>query len=404
MNTIALRGFGRLVADGVVGVSHIAEALQTAIVERIPLPPIAPQAVSGFAGLIHRTVRGTARGIGHGLDKLLQAATPARWHGDGDAGMRRLRAIVNGVLGDHLRASGNPLAIPMRLRFDGKPLEITHEQLAALPTATAPRILLIVHGLCMAPDQWQRNGHDHGAAIAEEFGWLPIHLEYNSGLHVSQNAREMSALLQQLFDAWPVEIERFAILAHSMGGLIARSALHQAQAAGMDWCNRLDDLVFLGTPHHGAPLERVGHGVDRLLGASPYSAPFAMLGTTRSAGIVDLRRGDLLESDWRDGHANPRTPIPLPAGVRCRAVAAALHEPASKRARHWIGDGLVPLSSALGEHPEPEHALNLPPSSQLVVDDAGHFDLLDDARVYQQLRVWLDPGIAPKRRRRSIRG
>ncbi len=401
MNTIALRGFGRLAADGVVGVSRIAEALQSAIVERIPLPPIAPQAVSGIAGLVHRSVRGTARGIGYGLDRLLQVATPAGWHGEGDHNMRRLRAIANGVLGDHLHASGNPLAIPMRLSFDGRPLDIADEPLAALPTSSAPRILLILHGLCMAPHQWHRNGHDHGAALAAEHGWLPIHVEYNSGLHVSHNASELAVLLQQLFDAWPVPVERFAILAHSMGGLVARSALHQARAAGMNWVERLDDLVFLGTPHHGAPLERLGHGVDRLLGASPFSAPFAMLGTSRSAGIIDLRRGDLLETDWCDGHARARTPVPLPAGVRCRTVAAAIHEPASKRARHWIGDGLVPLSSALGDHPESEYALKLPRNSRLVVDDAGHFDLLDDPRVYERLREWLDPRSAPKRRRRK---
>jgi hypothetical protein len=176
-----------------------------------------------------------------------------------------------------------------------------------------------------------------------------------------------------------------------MGGLLARSACHQASALGHDWPRQLDDLVFLGTPHHGAPMERVGHAIDRLLQATPYSAPFAMLGGMRSAGITDLRRGDLLEADWAHARRHPRQSVPLPRGVRCRAVAAALHEPGSARAQHWIGDGLVPLTSALGEHGDPGQALAFARSSRMVVDGAGHFDLLDDARVRRRLLRWLGP-------------
>ena len=48
--------------------------------------------------------------------------------------------------------------------------------------------------------------------------------------------------------------------------LLARSALHYGAQAGHRWATRVTDLACVGTPHHGAPLERAGHWVhhDRL--------------------------------------------------------------------------------------------------------------------------------------------
>jgi pimeloyl-ACP methyl ester carboxylesterase len=133
-------------------------------------------------------------------------------------------------------------------------------------TAATPRLLVLLHGLCMNDLQWQRAGHDHGDALARELGFTPIYLHYNSGLSVSTNGRILAQLMERLFDAWPVPIERFALIGHSMGGLVARSALHHSALiprGGPRWPARVDDLVCLGTPHQGAPLERAGHGVDR---------------------------------------------------------------------------------------------------------------------------------------------
>lgn len=119
-----------------------------------------------------------------------------------------------------------------------------------------------------------------------------------SGLHIPTNGREFADLLEALITCWPVPVEELAIIGHSMGGLLARSAWHYGNAAGHDWSRHLNKLVFLGTPHHGAPLERGGNWVDIVLGASPYTAPFARLGRIRSAGITDLRHGYLLDEDW----------------------------------------------------------------------------------------------------------
>ena len=152
VKAIALRGFSRLAADGVTGVSHVVEAMQSAILERLPLPGrIAPRAVGGIAGIVRRSVRGIARGIGGGIDRLVETAAPRHWHGDGSASERQLRAIANGVLGDHLAASGNPLALPMRLWIDGVAVDRDPQALAAQLAHAAPRLLLLAHGLCMSP-------------------------------------------------------------------------------------------------------------------------------------------------------------------------------------------------------------------------------------------------------------
>ena len=160
------------------------------------------------------------------------------------------------------------------------------------------------------------------------------------------------------------------------------------------WLPALSKLVFLGTPHHGAPLERGGRLVDSLLGISPYVAPFARLGRARSAGITDLRFGNLHDADWqhRDRHAqkhDDRMPTPLPEGVAVYVVAATTADKASGLRSSVLGDGLVPLASALGEHRDPRHALRVPERQRLVVTSASHWDLLSRADVYETLRDWL---------------
>ena len=70
------------------------------------------------------------------------------------------------------------------------------------------------------------------------------------------------------------------------------------ERAGHRWRATLRSLICLGTPHHGAPLERGGNLLERLLGVTRYSAPLARLARLRSAGVTDLRYGNVLDEDW----------------------------------------------------------------------------------------------------------
>lgn len=360
----AARGATRLAFDAVEQLSQIVEGMHANIAALSPpLGAGTDGHTRGLTGFVYgciRTVNAGARAI---LDDVLRRLATDADHATANAEAATLTAILNGVLGDHLAATANPLAISMRLRTEGEPRS---------------RVLLLIHGLCMHDRQWQRNRHDHGAALASELGMTPVYLHYNTGRHVSENGRELAAQIEGLLERWPAPEPELTILGHSMGGLVARSACHFAARAGHIWPARLARLVFLGTPHHGAPLERGGNWVDLLLGLSPYTSPLARLGWLRSAGITDLRYGNLRDEDWqgRDRFARTgdrRSITPLPERVECHAIAAAR-------------DVLVPVASALGRHRDPDRSLAFAESQCWIGDDLGHLDLLDRAEVYARVR------------------
>ena len=380
-----LRGLSRLGVDAVVGVTGIVESMHHTIASLTGIAGPAPAGrPGGITGFVYGTVRGTTRAVGLGLDALwsalpfdTQRSTPER---------EAFVAALNGVFGDHLAESGNPLATTMSFRAGGQPF-------SAAKAAPTGKLLVLVHGLAMNDLQWARQGHDHGQALARDLGYTPVYLHYNSGRHISQNGREFSHLLDELVATWPVPVEELVIVCHSMGGLVTRSACHVG--AGQPWMTALRKLVFLGTPHHGAPLERGGRIVDSVLSVSPYVAPFARLGKARSAGITDLRFGNMQDADWqqRDRHSqtqDDRLPVPLPEGVACYLVAATTAEQAGSLRSAAVGDGLVLLASAMGEHADPRLALRVPKRHRLVVTSANHWDLLSRDEVYRQLRAWLD--------------
>jgi hypothetical protein len=387
-----VRGLLRLGVQAVTGATDVVEAMHHTIASR-PAPLGSPPAgrTHGLTGLVYGAVRGTTRLVGHGLE-WAGALLPDT---DAPSTPRReaWRAALNGVQGDLLADSGNPLAIPMQLRIGGLPWR------ECIGPAPGGRILVLVHGLAMNDLQWSRHGHDHGQALACDAGWTPVYLHYNSGRHVAQNGREFSDRLAELVAGWPVPVQELAIVGHSMGGLVARSACQVG--ARRAWRRKLSRLVCLGTPHHGAPLERGGRLVDVLLGVSPYAAPLARLGKRRSAGITDLRYGNVRDAEGQehDRHRqahDDRRPMPLPRGVEVYFVAATTAASAALQGslRHrlrqrLLGDGLVPLASALGEHADPALALTVPADHRLVVTQANHWDLLDHPAVDAALRRWL---------------
>jgi pimeloyl-ACP methyl ester carboxylesterase len=282
----------------------------------------------------------------------------------------------------------------MRLRREGRPLELASPALAeSIPRARA-KVLVLVHGLCLNDLQWRRKDHDHGAALEADAGFTSVYLHYNSGLHVSANGRAFAECLEALLKAWPAPVAELAIVGHSMGGLVARSAWHYGQLAGHAWPRSVRRIVFLGTPHHGAPLERGGNWVNVALDASPYTVAFARLGKIRSAGITDLRHGNLLDEDWRDrdrfAHStDERAIVRLPKGVECYAIAATVSKKAGALSGRILGDGLVPVDSALGRHAEAARDLGFPESRQWIGYGMGHLDLLDRREAYDQVKQWL---------------
>ncbi len=390
-----LRGISRLTVDGIAGVVDVVEAMHCNIAS---VPGLRAKSqrrrTHGITGLVYRSIRGIVGLAGYGLDRLLARLAPLLGEHSTWRGRDPLIAALNGVLGDYLAASDNPLAITMRLRSGGIPLPDERATLAtAIPQATG-KLVVLLHGLCMNDLQWKRKGHDHGAALARDLAYTPVYLHYNSGLHISTNGRAFADMLEALVQRWPVPLTELVVIGHSMGGLVARSACHHGAAKRHAWLQRLDRLVFVGTPHHGAPLERGGNWVDALLASNAYSAPLARLGKIRSAGITDLRYGNLVDEDWikRDRFERSRdlrVPIALPDGVACYDIAATTGKVAGDLSDLLIGDGIVPLASALGQHANPKLALTFEPSRQWIAYGTSHLDLLSRPEVYAQIHRWL---------------
>ena len=185
-----------------------------------------------------------------------------------------------------------------------------------------------------------------------------------------------------------------------MGGLVARSAIHYSTGPNQkSWLPHLEHLVTLGTPHHGAVLERGGKLVDLVLGAHRYTEPISWLGKIRSGGVTDLGYGNVTEQDWKDIPPNSigdfRRPTPLPREVRTLAIAAVLGDNAmeSSSMHRFIAnsvrtDGLVSEGSALGKgHVFPD--MNLQFEECRTFYNLNHVGMLSDERVYEAIRSFV---------------
>ncbi|MGH8042649.1 MAG: hypothetical protein ACREPN_11455 [Rudaea sp.] len=392
-----IRGAGRLAVEATLGLTRLVETLHHNILRTPSVLGTSTQLpAKGITGFVYKTIRGVTKMVGGGIDLVLSQLAPLldREHAESSAEREAVLAALNGVLGDHLVASVNPLAIAMQWRRAGHVLPLTRVALRrALPDASG-KVLLLIHGLCMNDLQWRRNGHDHGAMLAADAGFTPVYLHYNSGMHISTNGRQFADLIETLLKAWPVPVDELVIVGHSMGGLLARSACRYGELAGHHWPRHLRKIVFLGTPHLGAPLERGGHWIDAVLDASPYTTAFARLGKLRSAGITDLRHASLCDEDWQSCDRSARSQrkprgLPLPDGVACYAIAASLAAKSGALKERLLGDGLVPLDSALGHDSGGIRDLAIPKSKQWIGHRMNHLDLLDRGQVYAKLRRWL---------------
>ena len=380
-----VRGTAQMVVDAAEATTAVVEKMHRTIQKRPgPLGAAVTESTRGITGLVYRNVRTGIRLVGRAIDAGLAPLAALLPEGAPSPARDAYRSALNGVCGDYLLRTGNPLAIDMSLRFRGRPVDV-HDPMSVFEqhgdsTPASKKLLVLVHGLCLNERHWHRDGHDHGAALAEELGYLPLYLRYNSGVQISINGQALAELLENMIGNWTPPPEELAIMGHSMGGLVARSACHHARVAGHTWLQHLHKLVFLGTPHHGAPLERGGHGIEFLMDLSPYSMPLTRISRARSAGITDLRQGRI--STAQQG-------VPLPPGVKCYALAAVRAARRSKLRERLVGDGLVPLDSALGQHRDTARNLAIPKHRQWVGYRMGHSELLSRPEVYTRIRSWL---------------
>jgi pimeloyl-ACP methyl ester carboxylesterase len=325
------------------GVAVLSDA-GLALVERVASPPEAPTEPGGVELEPAIKLRSdTLKSSGWALD----------------AGL----GLLNGVVGDHLQKSNNGLDLGMSFRSHDHyvPLERA-ALLTALPAAT-PKLALFVHGLgttewswCLAAEAYHGNpAINFGSLLERDLGYTPLWLRYNTGRHVSENGRLLSAELERLVAAYPAELEELVIVGHSMGGLVARSACHYGRQQNQRWIGLLRHVFCLGSPHRGAPLEKLGNVVSRVLGSIdlPATRIPARILSGRSDGIKDLRYGALVDEDWfgRDPDAlrdEGCHEVPLLPNVSYHFVSATVTSDPEHPLGHLVGDLLVRLPSSSG--------------------------------------------------------
>ncbi len=331
----------------------------------------------GIAAGVYGVIGAALRGSTGVLDRI--AATGCGPHLEDDPRGRFLTAAVNGLIGDQLLRERPQLAIPLAVRHEGRDVDPGPEGLtAAFPAATG-RLAIFLHGLCEDESAWRlhrdRIGTTYGEALAAR-GWTPLPLRANTGLPVRENGAALASLLQQVVDAWPVPVERMALVGHSMGGLVLRAATAVVAGGGgpSPWAQQVTDVVTLGTPHRGATLA-VGAGRgSELLARAPETAALGRVLDRRSAGIRDLVHG----------LGDEVAPLPH---ARYRLVSASVTGSARHPIGRLAGDLLVQPASATGRDTRGRELF--PGATTLHVDGTDHFGLLNHPEVHAALRRWL---------------
>lgn len=388
--------------DGFVGVTHVVEDIHGAVLNSFSRINPLHRVIDATTRSVYRDVRDVGRaafaltGQAAGMVNVL---LPARGGPDLSRGQVALVSALNGAFGDHFETSGNPFTINMGLRrLGGDVVPVTAKGLRDGLGTPSRRLVILIHGLGMNDRQWQQgNLPDFGERLEDDMGYSALRLRYNTGRHISTNGRELARLLERLVEVYPEKLERLTLIGHSMGGLVGRSACHYGREQGHQWIHELTELVCLGSPHLGAPLERLGHAFTHSLSHTPFTLPVSKLGNIRSAGVKDLRFGYILDDDWTDqdpdapGH-KPGAPSPLLDHVRYFFVAATVGKHPKDRLNHWIGDLLVPVKSASGIRHKHNRRTRLGNQDGRVFYDMNHFALVYHPEVYAAIETWLTYG------------
>jgi triacylglycerol lipase len=307
-------------------------------------------------------------------------------------------AIVNGLLGDHLVRTRNTLATDLAWMHEGTPLAMERAALArAIPAATS-RVAIFAHGLMCTENVFAfPDGSDYGTLLARDLGITPLRIRYNSGRAIAENGAALAELCEALLEAYPVPIEEIVPVGFSMGGLVVRSACHAGKLANHRWISLVRRAIYLGTPHRGAPLERAGRMLVRVLRAvpDPYTRLIADISDLRSEGLRDLGGADLppeqrdqLPPSGQLSLCDPRHPVPLLPEIRHYLVAGALA--ADPWLALWFGDALVPVSSATAGTCIDRASLVLLPEHVKIFSAYSHMRLARDPGVYEQIRKWCE--------------
>jgi putative serine esterase DUF676 len=407
-----IRALGKLAGEAVGGPARLARDVHRAVASR----------TFGALGLLGAPVRLMHDGISAAAYRTVGIAlrAPAAAGAAAVAATRTLSGkpladsprgglalgALNGAFGDALAAKLDPLSLELTVRRHGADIVTDSPGLAAAFPDATPKLAVFVHGLCETDDAWhllplsraEAPRRSYGSRLREELGYTPVYVRYNTGLHVSDNGRRLAEVLEHVMRSWPVAVSDIALVGHSMGGLVARSACHYAEAADHVWTERLRHVFCLGTPHLGAPLERAANVLGWALGRLPETRPLADAVNARSAGIKDMRYGNCVEEDWCDCDPDEFLrdrccEVPFLPTATYYFVGATLTREPDSRLGSLVGDLLVQFPSASGNGPRRRIPFEIDNGRH--IGGLNHLQLLNHPAVYEQLRQWLEPTERP---------
>ncbi len=206
---------------------------------------------------------------------------------------------LNGVIGDYLHQTKNPLSINMGLYHNETPIQTDLSKIQSNYPNSNRNVCLFLHGAASIETHWNKNATiNYAESLYNKYNYLPLFVRYNSGLHISENGKQLNSLLKALCAV--NSIDDIVIIGHSMGGLVFRSAVFYAHQYSSNWVKKVKHAFYLGSPHQGAPLEKFGAFTQSILEKipNPYTKATHKLINIRSNGIKDLRHGYLRDEEW----------------------------------------------------------------------------------------------------------
>lgn len=308
-------------------------------------------------------------------------------------------SILNGIIGDHLEKNFNPASIKMNFYQNDNLIKLTSQSIKNVHPNPSPNIFILVHGLVSNEHFWdfkETPEINYGALLEKDFNITPFYLRFNSGLHISENGQELSALIEKLFESYPIPIESINFISHSMGGLITRSACYYAEQDNKKWVTKVKKIFFLGSPHLGAPLEKLGNVTSHILKTIPNFVTniIASVADLRSAGMKDLRYGYIHHEEWEGKNPdalleNNKLPIPLMKNATHYVITGSITEDPEHFLSLWLGDSLVRKPSALAKSSDEKFCLNFEGEHLKEFPGVAHLGLMANQKVYDQIKTWI---------------
>jgi hypothetical protein len=267
--------------------------------------------------------------------------------------------IINGLHGDSMDEKGHQALVKMSFRYKSRDIEISQIKDYINLSENKGKLIILIHGLMNDDNIWHSNPEDliqrMGSFLEKQNKANILYLRYNTGRHISQNGQDFSLLIQNLLDFYRKDITEIVIMAHSMGGLVTRSACYYAGKLDHNWISILKKVFLIGVPNEGSYVARIAHMTQYFMRKidPTDNDKVAKFFEIRSNGIKDLSFGFLIDEDWQNtDYENKKVVkatkiLPLKNVEYFLIAGIVSDEKSKKKIFNFFGDGLVEKKSAL---------------------------------------------------------